>query len=67
MSKIENQGSVSWLVTRDAMGMVSWVAKGKVPGVPEFILAKGFDSQLKNAEAVMVNEIVNFILKKRRT
>jgi hypothetical protein len=62
---ILSQGSVQWLVTKDAMGMVSWVAKGKLPDSEEFVLARGFTSQFRAAQTNMVHTIVDFIMKRR--
>lgn len=65
MDKVVNQGTISWLVTKDGMGMVNWVVRGKLPDTEEFVLARGFNSQIKAAQSDMANEIVAFVMKRR--
>lgn len=65
MTKIVNQGQLSWLVTKDDHGMISWVIKGKLPDNPEFVLGRGFVGQLNDANVRVANEAVAFIMKRR--
>lgn len=65
MTKVVNQGQLSWLVTKDDYGMISWVIKGKLPDMPEFVLGRGFVGKLGDANVSVANEAVAFIMKRR--
>lgn len=64
-SKVVNQGNISWLVTKDDNDMVNWVLRGQLPGLPEYVIGKGFTNNIKNANANMANEAVLFMMKNR--
>jgi hypothetical protein len=65
MQKVLNQGSVTWLVTKDDNGMINWVLKGRLPDAPEFVLGRGFVGKLSDANMGIVSEATAFILKRR--
>jgi len=65
MTKIVNQGTVSWLVTQDDNRMVNWVLKGKYPDSTEFVLGRGFVGKVSDANVSIANEAVAFIMKNR--
>lgn len=65
MSKVMNQGRLSWLVTKNEQGMINWVLKGSLPDAPEYVIGRGFVGQLNDANVGIANEAVAFIMKRR--